>query len=50
MKCSRSVLSVCVGMGLFVRIITTYAEGLGAHPWNEAAGSHPWLALVFSAV
>lgn len=40
-KHSHSVLSVSVGRALFVRIVTTYAEGLGVHPWNEAAGSHP---------
>lgn len=50
MKHSYSVISVSVGKGLFVRIIATYAEGLGACPWNEAAGSHPWLTLAFSVV
>lgn len=32
MKRSYSVLSVSVGRGLFVRIITMYAEGLGVRP------------------
>lgn len=50
MKHFHSGFPVSMGRGLFGGIITTYAAGLGACPWNEAAGSHPWLTPAFSVV